>query len=82
MSEQLERPTIDTAETLRSARSFYSARRSPRMRPIWLCISPHRYSVYHMTVVGDNPGRMKDAILQAVNRADLVILGRIRADGR
>ena len=30
-------------------------------------------SVYHHTVVGDNPGRLKDALTEAAHRSDLVI---------
>ncbi len=32
-------------------------------------------SVYYQTVVGDNPGRLKEAIEIAKNRADVIILG-------
>ncbi len=32
-------------------------------------------SVYYQTVVGDNPGRLKEAIEIAKNRADIIILG-------
>lgn len=31
------------------------------------------FTVYHQTTVGDNPGRMKEAISQALRRSDMVI---------
>ena len=30
-------------------------------------------TMYHQTVVGDNPSRLKEVVNQAVNRADIVI---------
>ena len=32
-------------------------------------------SVYYQTVVGDNAGRLKDTIRQAMDRADVIFLG-------
>ena len=37
-------------------------------------LAPLGINVYHMLTVGDNPGRLKEAILKALERADLVIL--------
>lgn len=31
-------------------------------------------SVYHQAVVGDNPGRLKEALLEALERSDLVVM--------
>ncbi|HHT45591.1 MAG TPA: competence/damage-inducible protein A [Fastidiosipila sp.] len=75
MSEQLERPTIDTAEIIAVGTELLLGQTiNTNATDLALYLSALGISVYHMTVVGDNPGRMKDAILQAVNRADLVIL--------
>ena len=37
-------------------------------------LAPMGVNVYHQVTVGDNPGRLKDAIHAALSRADIVIL--------
>ena len=37
-------------------------------------LAPLGVNVYHQVTVGDNPGRLKDALTQALSRADVAIL--------